>query len=532
MTKGHNPSLQAEIYSARYGGFTVRSPQRYLSDRSINSPTPTARIMFRDTRIHSDRTSVDGREWGDVVRSYDLVKITIMGRDGRRHTDINGFVKSVRVMQIELQGEPEHYTEIVVVGFGESVQNYRVFWHPHIATRNNIGGLGYLARSNGRIPKGRPHEVVKGIYDTFLNDDYVFRFSDGETLGQKLSFRGGSSLLSLNRMALSALGLDGSMWDTMKRYADQPWHELFFDVQHERELVNVENQPSESYAQTGFTSTTKASSGRSAFFKNQSELYGRVGIYFRPTPFDFSNWGKLSSSKGWGFRLTEGERIDDGFELERNAARIYNFFFVPGIGLYSGFDQLSRAYEQSGGQTPIYDAESIRRYGYRDLIQGTEYVDFRTTADEATGRLSSSIYSMYDMLTLRTLLLYQWFGYEHFWDGVFSTEGRIGPDPSYGVRIGSVITRESSGWQYYVTGVQQVYNYPGQHTTRITVERGRNPNDYLTWWVSRTEERFRGILSSDIREETLRKFGLWPTSRTIRYPSVTLPSAGGDIGVG
>lgn len=518
----HNPAIQAEIYSRRYGGFTVKSPQRYLSSRTLENPTASARIMFRDTVVKTDRKSVDGRAWGDVLQSNDLIKVTIMGRDNKRHIDIYGLVKNVEIMQIDMAGEPEHYTEIKLEGFGSELVNYRIFWHPHLAGRNNLGGLGYLARSKGNIPKGKPHEVVKSLFDTFMNDEYVFQFADGDKLTKKLEFRGESSELSLGRTGLSALGMEGPLWATLKRYADQPWHEIFLDIQHERELVNLENRPDTS-AQSGFTSTTRAQSPLSAFFKNQEKLFGKVGLYFRPTPFTFDRWNKLAISTGWGFTLDEEERLDDGFELFRDISKVYSFFFATGKGVYSAFDQISSSYERANGVIPIYDADLVKRYGFRDLVQGTEYVDFKTKQDETHGTNTTSTFTKYEMLILRTLQLYLWHGYTDFWDGTLSTIGRIGPDPKTGIRIGSVITRKSTGWQYYVTGVQQVYNYPGQHTTRITVERGRDPQKYLEWWVSRVQSQYTDALSTSIPQYQLERFGLWPKGRDLRIPLGNVP---------
>ena len=523
----HNPQTEFHFYSRKVGGFIVRTRQRYLSNRTLADPVATAQIVLRDTVIRdNDRSSLNGRSYADILQSNDLCTVKMMGRDGVQHTDIIGVVKKVEVFEIELSGEPEHRTEIRVEGIGSELANYRIFWHPHVAGRQNLGGMGFRARSNGKIPKGKPHEVVEGLFDTFMNDEYVFQFADGENLKKKIDFRPEPDSISHSRIALSALGMEGALWETMKRYADQPWMELFVDVQHERSFAEISTKK-ETGAQSGFTSSTKVKTDYSAFFNNQSSLHGKVGVYHRPTPFTLDRWQKLSQSKGWGFSFDEEERIDDGYELARDISKIYSFFFVPAKALLSGFDQLGSAYDQSNGLLPLYDADLVKRFGFRDLTQATEYVQYITAGDQSHGKIETSQFSLWELLAIRTLQLYQWHGYPEFWEGVLTVAGRIGPDSEKGVRIGSVITHRGTGWQYYVTGIQQVDQFPGQHITRITVERGRDQKKYSDWWATKMSGKYNSKLSNMFPQYILERLGLWPKGRDLKIPDQ--PAMAGDF---
>lgn len=503
----HNPQIEIEFYTAKYGNFKVRSPQRYLSTRNMTEPTANARIMMRDVVVKIEGThEANGKLWKDVVSTKDLCKVSMMGRDNRRHTDIVGVVQKTEIVEIEMNGEPEFFAEISIQDVAGELSHYRIFWHPHVAGRSNIGGIGFFARSNGKIAKGKPNEVVESLYKTFMNDDYNPTLADAFGIDAHLEFRATPSILSEGTTALSALGMEGALWETMSRYADKPWHELFCDVQHERELV--QGPPT-----------------RQEWRASEVHLpqFDKVGIYHRPTPFDFNSWEKLSQTEGWGFTFDDRERMDDGYELSRDASRVYSFFFCPGKGVYTAFDQLSSAYDASGGILPIYDEDLLRRFGFREMTQGTEYIQFTQKNDATTGKVQNSTFSKWEALALRTLYLYQWFGYTEFYDGVFSTMGRIGPDPETGVRIGSVLRERNTNWQYYVTGVQQVYNFPGAHTTRITVERGRDHEHYKAWWREKISGRYNSTLSTQLPQWLLVKMGLWDARHNLKVPVGNVP---------
>ena len=496
----HNPQIELNFTTSKFGSFRVGSVQTYSSSRLMSEPTATAQVMLRGTVVQALLgSSVNGRSWTEVLTLNDLCVATMLSRDGKRHTDIVGLVKKVQVVEAEITGKPEHFVEVVLQDIAGELANYRIFWHPHLAGRSNIGGLGFLARSKGKIPRGKPNEVVKSLFQTFMNDDYIFKSVDGKTLAEIIEFRGENSILSDGNTALGALGLEGALWETLSRYSDRPWHELFVDVQHEKELLQSK--------------------------KDQSSL-GKVGLYHRPTPFDIKSWDKLALSDGWSFDLTEEERIGDGFELHKDLARVYSFFFCPGKGLYSAFDQLSMAFDNSGGILPLYDADLVRRFGFRELAQGTEYIQFIGAKDSSSGLTTGSNLRKWEALALRTLYLYQWFGYTDFYDGMFSVAGRVGPDPDYGVRIGSILKREKSNWQYYVTGVQQAYSFPNNHITRISVERGRNQESYKRWWRDRISSKYNSALSTRLPKNLLVKFGLWQEEDNLKIPA--LPAMAGD----
>lgn len=471
-TYSHNPDIQCTFTTRDGETFATKALFRYQSERHLETPTAKAHITLRGLRW-SDLTNrrVADAEILNTLHSNDLCTVTMRDGKGDEHLDIIGLVKHTRPTIMEINGRPEHRVELEIEGLGRELEQYQIFWHPHIAGRSNLGGVGWLARSKGRLPKGRPDQVLQRLYETFLNDQYIFRLPDGRAISEALHLRFSAFRDSLAKTALKALGMESSLWETMRRYSDAPWGELFVDIPHEslgaqRPGTSAPEQVVDRFLRSG------------------------PAVYFRPTPFDFAAWDKLYGEHGWGFEYKDSERMDDGETLDRDESRIYNFFWTPMKSTYVGFDQLSLAYDQSSGLLPMYDEESIRQHGLRRLEQATEYVEPVTVADAKQGKMTPAQRHetatgqdyLSGLLIKRTLQLYQWFGYDEFYDGMLTTRGRIGPDASHGARIGSVVARSRDGWQFYCTGLMQLWQMHGPHTTRWTLTRGRDPHHYKQWW--------------------------------------------------
>lgn len=485
----HNPRIELQFRLRDGISFTVRTLFAYQSQRSLVNPAATANITIRGTHFAPSTDEAINVLFRDVpierlLQSNDLCTVTMLDAAGRRHPDIIGQAKVVRPTVVERQGRPEDATLIQLQGLGSELLNYQIFWHPHIAGQNNLGGIGWLARAKGKLPSGRPDEVLRSIYETFLNDKYIYTLADGRKINQALRPHLAGFADSLAKTALKAMGMESALWATLQRYQDAPWGELFVDLEHE----------------LGVTRHIRAEGGASTgnvIAAEDASRLDRVGLYFRPTPFDFDAWDRLASQDAWGFSYEDADRMGEGEQLDRNEGRLYNFFWAPMKSVYSAFDQLSMAFNQSGGLLPIYDEESIKRHGLRRLEQGTEYVEMVSDADQKTGNLTpqqmfqaaTKASKLNEHLVKRTLQLQQWFGYgDQFLEGALQTRGRIGPDSQHGARIGSVLTRKRDGYQFYVTGISQQWQFPGPHMTTWQVQRGHDPRAYRKWWQGKLAE--------------------------------------------
>lgn len=470
---------EVTFLTRNHGVFKALDPVGYDSTRTLDNPTAQGTLHFRGlTWGNVSDKRLRGRSILDTLGLYDLCRVRLRDRAGNLHTDVLGLVGDITEHE---SGSPDDSVEVPLLGLGEAIRAYQIFWHPHIAGQNNLGGIGFLARAGGKVPGGRPDQVIRQLLEAFLNDKYLFTLADGRKLSELFRLRFEEIRDSLAVLGLSALGAEGPLWDTLKRYSDAPWNELFVDLERSPQST----EPTDTLGRLGQATARAFDAGRGGFEK--------INLHLRPTPFDFDRWGKLASvGSGWSFDLDADDLMEGGSRLTKSTNGLANFFWCPYKGILSGFDQLSAVYETSNREIPIFDEDSIRRYGLRRLEQATEYAQYLTPEHVkgapntiAEQRMMKTKYPRrVDLLIRRTYQLYQWFGYpEGFLSGTIMTRPRIGPDPIHGGRIGGVLKRKRDGKEFYITGIRQSWSHPGPWVTTFQVSRGHDPKAYRKWWT-------------------------------------------------
>ena len=418
----------------------------------MTSASSQASIQFEGLTVeHSNNSRVNGVPWSKVVDKQDLVTVTMMDEGGRREVDFFGFLDDKPEQRGHSAGIPDDKTVLQCRGLGAALEDYSLFWHSHLKGHNNLGGIGFLARSKGRAPSGRPDQVVKQLFDTFINDRFLFALADGRKLNEAVSLQLKAATDGFAQVALSAMGTTSRLYETLLQYCDSPWNELF--VEFDRQ----------------------AQSGKK-----------KAALVMRPTPFTFDRWQELASP-GSGYRFDYDPQDLDGFErLQSPSSQVYNFFWCAGKALFGSFDQLSTVYEQTSGRAPIYLKDSIRKHGLRKLEQSTEYIQFvgkspaLTPADQRNYNTRSL--TVTDMIAYKTELLFQWFGFPDFLQGSIPLTGRVGRSQKGGIRLGSVLHRTSDGLQSYIIGYDQSWSMEGSWTTTVHTQRGHHPQEYREWW--------------------------------------------------
>lgn len=459
-----SPPPRVEITTATGQSFVLRNAVSCETARAIDNPVSSANLVFLDDTIEGANTAVDGRKYSDVIKLYDLAKIVWPARDGKDWHD------GLYLIQRPLQGYavnpegPQTQFNLSLLSIGEALQRYKIFWSPWLTDRNNFAGLGFLARSEGKIVKGRPNQVILALMKIFLNDQYVFRFADGKKLQEKFLPLFDDITDSLNVIGLTAMNAEGSLFETLKRYADQPFNEFFVDVPHE----NAIGQPS-----------------------NATRYGQHEAIYLRPTPFDADRWANLYQKDAWGFEFDGSDAIGPGEQLGPDPDGIANFVWANPKTMFSQFDTIQTIRTQTGGKVPMIDAESIAKFGARVLEQGTEYVQFLggeikplTPGQQREGNTTAT--SEAELIRRRTEQLARWFGYDDFYSGSISTIGRIGGNRKTGARIGGIIRNSRDDREYYITGINQSWSMGSPWTTTLQLSRGHRPQVlWGEWWLDR-----------------------------------------------
>lgn len=467
---GQTPNITAHFHTRNGLTFTAH-PKAYNSHRSLNDPAASASLTFRGLRWQgTSNAKLDGQEIDSTLSLHDLCEIKITDRAGRVWTDVLGLINSIRVIRDNDSSSPSNGVVLQVMGLGDALQRYFLLWHPHIAGKANLGNLDMLRRLGGQIPKGRPDEVLSAFYGAFVNGDYIFALADGHKLNEVLQPRFQVMKDGYAQIALSSLGGRESLWALLKKYSNPPWGELFVDLQ--REQLNPAR-----YNGLGPTTDLKR---------------GVVGVYFRPTPFEIEVWDRLKMEDGWGYEYEESERMHlEAFA--RDADDVYNFFWAPAKSVHSAFRQQAILYGQSNGKLPIYDDDSIRRFGLKKYEEKSEYIQFFKGTDEKHTQLTLAQRRLFGttensamaLIKKRTEQLALWFGYENFYRGSLVLRGRIGAHRQFGGRIGSILRRKRDGHEGYITAISQDWEFPGPHQTTFEVIRMHDPKQYRAWVARR-----------------------------------------------
>lgn len=470
-----SPPPRVEVTTAKGQSFVLPNPVACETSRALENPVAQASLTFWDDIIEGTGTAVDGELFTDVIKIYDLVRIEWPARDEREWQDGLYLVQRPLQQYAVNQDGPESTFTLSLLSIGEALQRYKIFWHPWLADRNNFAGLGFLARSKGKVVKGRPNQVILALMKIFFDDKYIFRFADGKQLKEKFLPVFQDITDCLNVIGLNAMKAEGALWETLKRYSDGPWNEFFVDVPHE----NAIGRPGD---------TTQA---------KQLELAGALqpygqheAIYLRPTPFDSARWGALYQEDGWGFDFDGSDAIDGGEQLGPNADDVANFTWASPKVMYSRFDFLQVIRKQAGNRVPQIDAKSIGKFGIRVLEKSTEFVQFVdsklklfTLAQKASG--NTTAVNEAEMVARRTEQLANWFGYDEFWSGTLTTVGRIGASRKTGARIGGIIRNARDGREYYITGISQSWSMGAPWVTTLQLSRGHKPAEFAAWWKAR-----------------------------------------------
>ena len=464
-----SPPPRVDILTANGDSFTLRNAVACTTSRSLSNPVAQGTATFLDDRIAHTGTKYDGKKFEDVIGLMDLATITWPSRDGKTWQDGLYMVQKPLVGRMKPPNGPEDRYTLSLVSVGEALQRYKIFWNPWLENRNNFAGLGFLARSRGKIVRGRPNQVILALMRIFLDDSYAFRFADGKKLKEKFLPLFSEIRDCLNVNGLNALNAEGSLWETLKRYADQPWNEFFVDVPHE----NAIGRPSD------------ATQAQQLELAGALKPYGQQeAIYLRPTPFEPDRWNALREEDGWSFDYDGSDAIDAGEQMGLDADTVANYFWASPKVIFSQFDVIQTIRQQSGNRVPIAFEDSIRKFGLRVLECGTEYVQLEGTGaispqDQREGNTTAQTEA--ELILRRTEQLARWFGYPKFFTGALTTLGRIGVGRKTGARIGGVLRNARDKREYYIEGITQSWSQGMPWVTSQSLSRGHIPAEYAAW---------------------------------------------------
>lgn len=468
------PDLRIKVISRSGGTYVFLDPVDYESTRSLSNPAASATIAFAGTEpiLVEGAPLAEGIEYKDIIYPYDIIHVTMKDAEEREWTDIYGLCNKITTIYREQDGRPSHATQIEVVGLGDILAKYLVFWHASMRGRNNIGGIQFFQKAGQPIPGG-PHEVCKQVYEAWFNDELTMSLADGRRIDQAIKLVFSEFPDSLAVTPLNAMNMEGSVWDALKKYSDPPFGELHVQPYYPDSSSTPDLDRIESLGDRPL-----------------------IGLYLRPTPFTSPRWTALAQTPGWSYGWDDEERVGSETIQSFDANEVYSWFWCAGAFWQGRFDQLQTVLNDSNGKIPILFKEHFQTYGFRKFEEDTIYVEALresahkegTLTDEQRRRSTEGKTKTWEHIASKNIELALMFGYERMATGAVTLRGRIGIDKEHGIRVGSVITRKRDGWQFYVQQVSQRWSMGGLWTTSLQLTRGHDPKAWREWYRKKERE--------------------------------------------
>lgn len=418
------------------------------TNRDLQSDSPTFSMELTNRK-----------EWHKWVGSNDLVIIQVARPPEKHSTVFIGLVddcrKSVAV------GENVVSRTITVKGRGvaKALIRFDIGVVPEAEYSHTT--TGWLVVAGVDLHAASPGDIAQSIWDIICTPHVNYEWSDGKTLfehaGTKFSDRENLQILDTSTL----MNWKGSIHSFLKDVAEEPFYEVFWEVEGDKDVLNV-----------------------------------------RPTPFNRREWEALPE-----FKITDEDVV--GEDLGRSDMETYSIFSVGAKVLFSANDTY-----KTFGVVPYWNEEFAKKYGNSRLHVESAYTPSSDAATSGTGEFAGGAPVAMDdidagvvntngngvVTTMRGLMvdLYNWnIMNSSMVNGTIVVKGSN--KYKIGCRLIHDSIEDSSEMEYYITSVSHsLVNFGGSFITTLGVTRGMPVGKrFLLPWGTYTEYSGLGILDHD-----------------------------------
>lgn len=404
----YKPQAIVTFYTEK-GELVARStsdPKSKMDDDVIG--IQTVRDMGADAPTFSINLT-RRKHWHKWVASNDMVSIMMHRPPEAQATVFVGLVDDVR-RRTAMNGDG--VTRVVTVtgrGVAKSFIQFDIGIVPE--AEYNSTSVGWLV-SNGVMLSGSSAQVIlettwNNIAKKFVN----YKWDNGRTLFSniKYSFRDRPNMMLLDDSGI--INYQGSLWAFMKTIAEEPFYELFWEIDEDIPTLSL-----------------------------------------RPTPFNSEDWNSLPI-----IEITDKEVISDN--TGRSDVETHTLFSVGAKSFFSSSDSY-----KTFGTMPLWYEPYKDKYGIRRLHVETSYLAVAESTDVQS----------VDLMRALQVDLYNWnVTNNQFYNGTMSVMGSN--KYKIGQRLLYTSAEDSSILEYYIKSVKQTFINYGTWITELGLTRGCNP---------------------------------------------------------
>lgn len=363
------------------------------------------------------------KEWDKYIGSNDLLVIEMVRPPQANKKVFYGLVDDARKNTVVSGNSVQRVISITGRGFSKAFVEFTIGYVPEAEPIEM--SVGWLQKNGVVLAGSTGDKIIDAVWENIAKETMNYKWRKNKRLldiaRRKLSFRKNTTLLN----DVSLMNWQGSMWSFMKKVADEPFHEIFWEIE--------DNKPT---------------------------------LILRPTPFNKEDWDKLER-----FSINDADVVSDG--VGKSDVETYSLFSV---GMETAFskDDISK----TTGIIPLWNEEFAGKYGIKRLDEDTMY-SVMADSEDADG--------VGELLKQYQIDLYNWYIKNNsFYNGSLIVRGdnryKVGTRLLYQSEEDN-ITRE-----YYIKSVSHTFVNYGQWATELGVIRGIEPSKRFSSPVYEHEE--------------------------------------------
>lgn len=391
-------------------------------------------------------------EWYKYINGNDFVKISL-GRGYEAQPVLFGLVDTVNKSWSFIDLKPVRTITVSGRGFNKALIQFGIGaiqeldagaqWGGFFSGQTEGFGLPQASSEGGGSGGGgggiRPFKedtedfgrvtmanAVQAVFDYYTNKGIDMRFANGRT------WKSYVNLINIDDGKAIAIGsvenyytYQGNLWDYIKELRNAPFYETFWEI-----------------------------------------IDGTPTMIVRPTPFNPSEWNGLEKVE-----VKDIELIDES--TGRSDLETYSVFSVKSEEV-SG--QLNLIFGQPIWYKPYYRKYGIRRYqATSKYIPTGEAPNYALTGIETPGKNVYEPDNLEEWVSQRAVDLFNWnIKNPQMENGKISVYGHVR------YKVGTRLTIEHSGMEYYLEHVEHKFIYNENWITNLDVTRGLMPNERFT----------------------------------------------------
>ena len=184
-----------------------------VRNMSQDCPTMTISLVWR-------------RGWYQALSSNDLVVVKMQRPPEKKVEVFWGLIDDIRKTLDFSSGNPQRAVQVTCRGFAKAFVNFDVGLIENISVEPETGFFAQLTE----LVKCDSYAAIELVYNAYVGKGIQYKFSDGKTLEDYLSYSGTHRENEKLMDYTSYTSYNGSLWNFIKELSNLPFNETFWEL--------------------------------------------------------------------------------------------------------------------------------------------------------------------------------------------------------------------------------------------------------------------------------------------------------------